>query len=105
MSNDMKMNITKLATDGSNWVTYWDCMLFAFNSRRWMAHLNSPTIPAAYTAVGDINGVTPDERWASEEAAASQLIAASVPDHVFNRIKTKANTMEIWDTVKAIYQS
>jgi hypothetical protein len=97
--------ITKLATDGSNWVTYRDCMHWAFNSCLWSNHLMSTTIPATYIAAGTINGLTPDQRWAAKEAAAKNMIAASVPDHVFNRIKNKTTTMEVWAAMKAIYQT
>src|SRR5882762_7033078 len=34
-----------------------------------------------------------------------QIIAATVPDHIFNRIKSKPNTMELWEALKAIYQT
>jgi hypothetical protein len=65
----------------------------------------STTIPATYIAAGTINGLTPDQRWAAKEAAAKNMIAASVPDHVFNRIKNKTTTMEVWAAMKAIYQT
>src|SRR6267378_7314634 len=34
-----------------------------------------------------------------------QMIAATVPDHIFNCIKSKPNTMELWEALKAIYQT
>ena len=104
MSDD-RTTITKLATDGSNWVTYRDRMTWAFNSRLWGDHLTNASVTPAYIAVGDVNGQTPAQRWAAEEAAAMNMIAASVPNQVFNRIKSKTNTMEVWNTVKAIYQT
>ena len=104
MSDD-RTAITKLATDGSNWVMYRDRMTWAFNSRLWGDHLTNASVTPAYIAVGDVNGQTPAQRWAAEEAAAMNMIAASVPDQVFNRIKSKTNTMEVWNTVKAIYQT
>jgi len=33
------------------------------------------------------------------------MIAESVPDHVFNWIKTKTTTMELWDALKGLCQS
>ena len=56
--------VTKLATDVSNWVIYSDRMTLHFKSRHWASHLTSTTIPQAYIAKGDVNGLTPDERWA-----------------------------------------
>jgi hypothetical protein len=32
-------------------------------------------------------------------------VASSVPDHVFNRIKRKTITHEVWNALKAIYQT
>jgi hypothetical protein len=104
MSNN-RTAITKLATDGSNWVTYQDRMDWAFNSRLWSNHLMSTTIPATYIAAGTINGLTPDQCWAAKEAAAKNMIATSVPNHIFNRIKNKTTTMEVWTAMKAIYQT
>jgi hypothetical protein len=103
--SDNRTAITKLATDGSNWVTYQDHMTWAFSSRLWSDHLTGTTTPATYIAAGTINGLTPDQRWEAEEAAAKNMIAASVPDHVFNRIKNKTTAMEVWTAVKAIYQT
>jgi hypothetical protein len=104
MSDD-RTAITKLAMDRSNWVTYRDRLTWAFNSRLWSDHLMGTTTPATYIAAGTINRLTPDQRWEAEEAAAKNMIAASVPDHIFNHIKNKTTAMEVWTTVKAIYQT
>jgi hypothetical protein len=105
MSDDLRSSVTKLASDGSNWANYRDRMVWNINSRRWAEHLAGATLPQTYFAAGDINGQTPQQRWDSEEAAVMNMIAASVPDHVFNRIKSKTNTHEVWTAVKAIYQT
>ena len=94
-----------LATDESNWVAYRGRMTLAFKSRQWGNHLTSATIPPTYIAVGSVNGLTPDQRWEAEEATAMDVIASSVPDHIFNRIKNKTNVMEVWATMKSICQS
>ena len=105
MSEDLRISITKLATDGLNWVTYRDRMIWAFSSRRWSDHLTTSILPVNYILAGNINGQTPQDRWDAEEAAAKQLIASSIPDHVFNRIKSKTTAMEVWDTLKSLYQT
>ncbi len=33
-----------------------------------------------------------------------QMITATMPDHIFNCIKSKTNTTELWEALKAIYQ-
>ena len=103
MSDD-RTTITKLATDGSNWVTYRDRMNWLFKSRLWSDHLTSATITQPYLDAGDVNGQTPPQRWAAEEAAANNMIATSVPDYVFTRIKDKTTTMEVWAAVNAVHQ-
>ena len=84
MSTDTR-NITKLASDGSNWVTYRDRMTLTFRSRQWSNHFTTTTTPQSYIAAGDINGQTPGQRWSNEEDMAMDLIASTVPDQVFNR--------------------
>ena len=105
MSDENRMTLPKLAADGSNWVTYRDRVLWVIRQRQWLDHFSSASITPAYTAAGDINGVSPASRWANEESTIMTLIPASVPDHVFNRIKTKTNSFEVWNTIKAIYQT
>jgi hypothetical protein len=105
MSDDLRSSVTKLASDRSNWVNYRDHMVWNINSRCWAAHLTGATLPQTYIAAGDINGQTPQQRWDSEEAAMMNMIAASVPDHIFNCIKPKTNTHKVWTTIKAIYQT
>jgi gag-polypeptide of LTR copia-type len=101
MSDDFKVTMVKLANDGANWISYRDRMIWAFDNRRWSEHLTNDAVPATWVTIGTI---TPQQRWEAEEASTKNLIAASVPDHVFNRIKSKTNTKEIWDAIKEIYQ-
>jgi hypothetical protein len=76
MSDDLQINVTKLATDGSNWVTYRDRMIWAINSCRWSEHLIHPTVPPSYITAGDINGLTPAQRW--EAGSLSQAIYCGI---------------------------
>jgi hypothetical protein len=100
MSDD-KFSIPKLASDGGNWISYRDQMIWVFDNKCWAEHLTTDTVPAAWVTIGT---VTPQQRWDAEESSAKILIVASLPDHVFNRIKTKTNTKDIWDAIKEIYQ-
>jgi hypothetical protein len=101
MSNDFKVTIVKLVNDGTNWISYRDRMIWAFDNRSWSDHLTNDTVPVTWATIGT---VTLQQQWTAEEASTKNLIAASVPDHVFNRIKTKTNTKDIWDAIKEIYQ-
>ena len=104
MSNDYKFNIMKLAADGSNWVTYRDCMRYALDTRGWTDHLTHTSMTQAHKDAGDVGGVKPEARWKADEAAVRQLIVASVPDSVFNRIKGSANAKSVWDELKTIFE-
>ena len=88
MGDDFKTNVERLVSDGSNWVTYRDRMIWSLRSRRLMEHLASSTVPAAYINAGDINHQTPQMRWESEEAITMQIIAVSIPNSVFTTVKT-----------------
>src|SRR6266404_3390892 len=105
MSDELCINVPKLDNNGTNWVTYRDHMQWAFNLSRWLEHLTNVTVTPTYIAEGDINGRSPQQQWGDHEAGAMQMIAATVPDHIFNRIKSKPNTTELWGALKAIYQT
>lgn len=100
-----RIAITKLAPNSSNWVMYRDPMTLMFRSRQWSNHFTSITVPQSYINAGDINGQTPDQHWALEEDMAIGLIANTMPDQIFNRVKSNTTTMGMWDTIKAIYQT
>jgi hypothetical protein len=103
MSNHI--TITKLAANGSNWVTYHDHMSWHFNSCHWASHLTSTMTPQSYTNARVINSLTPDQHWSNKEAEAMDMIALSVPDDIFNIIKDKTTTMAVWNAIKDIYQN
>ena len=104
MSDELQINVPKLAADGSNWVVYCDCMTWAMDSRLLSDHLTNVSMPAAYGQAGTINGVTPAARWVQGEATVKQAIAASVPDSIFNRIKGSTRAKDVWDTLKALFE-
>jgi hypothetical protein len=104
MSDDLKISITKLVADGSNWVTYCDRMLWAMNSRDLSEHLTNASMTQTYVDAGTIGNVTPQMRWTHDQAVVKQLIAASVPDTIFNRIKTGTTAKDVWDALKKLYK-
>jgi len=67
--------------------------------------LTSTTITQEFIDTGDINGQTPQSRWDVEEATAKQLIASSIPDHIFNWIKMQIIATDVWNTLRALYQT
>ena len=79
-------------------------MVWSLRSRGLSEHLTNTTITATYTAIGDVNNVTPQMRWTNDENIAMQVIAASIPNTVFTNIKSKTNTKDVWDALKALYE-
>jgi transposase InsO family protein len=105
MGDDTKLSITKLAGDGSNWVTYRDRMTWAIDSRGWQDHLLHDSITPAYQTAGVIGGLDPAVRWQLDEATVKQLIAASVPDTAFNQIKTQTNAKDVWSELRKLFEA
>ena len=104
MSDHHRTTLTKLAPNGLNWVTYRDCITWLFQTRKWSEHLTNDQVAQSYITAGDINGVTPAQRWEAEECIITELIAESVPDTVLSKIRFKTNAMEIWTTLKGLYE-
>ncbi|KAF8258287.1 hypothetical protein EI94DRAFT_1447558, partial [Lactarius quietus] len=104
MSDDLKICITKLAADGSNWVTYRYRMLWAIDLRGLSEHLTNASMTMTYIDAGTINNQTPTMRWRSDQSIVKQLITVSVPNSVFNNIKTSTTAKGVWDALKALYE-
>ena len=43
-------------------------------------------------------------QWRLDQATVKQLIAMSIPDSVFNGIKTGASAKDVWDALKKLYK-
>src|SRR5713226_4707779 len=104
MADEYKTNVERLVSDGSNWTTYRDRMIWSLRSRRLLEHLASSTITPAYVTAGDINHQTPQMRWENEEATAMQIIGVSIPNSVFTTVKTQTTAKGLWDALKALYE-
>jgi len=57
-----------------------------------------------YQDAGNVGILTPQMQWHLDQAAVKQLISSSVPDTVFNAIKTGATAKDVWDTLKKLYE-
>ena len=104
MSDKLKINVTKLVTDGSNWVTYHNRMLWAIESCSLSKHLTKTSITQAYKDMGEVGTVLLEMRWCLDQATVKQLIAMSIPDSVFNNIKTGTSAKDVWDVLKKLYE-
>jgi len=102
MNKPMKFEIVRLAGDGANWVSYQDRMGVILRMRCWHEHLTSATVTQAYTNRGNVNGIAPDMRWEDDDEAVKALIMSSIPDELFNRIKSGVNAQAWWNSLKNI---
>ena len=102
MTDLMKIELVRLAGDGSNWVSYRDRLSVTLRMRRWQEHLTEVSVTAAYIARGNVNGIAPVMRWEDDDEAVKMLIMNSIPDEMFNRIKNGANAKAWWDELKKI---
>ena len=104
MGEELRSSVTKLLADSSNWVTYRDRIMWVIGSRTLTEHLTETATTATYVTVGTVNGLMPDMRWAIDQAVVKQLIAVSVPDSVFNSIKSGRTAKDVWDASKSLFE-
>jgi hypothetical protein len=102
--SQMKITLPKLSPDGTNWVMYCDRFLYTLDSGCLREHIQHATMPSLYTTTGDIDGVTPSDRWAKEEGTIRTLISNSILDSAFNKIKSHVAVKDIYDTRKMVYK-
>ncbi len=50
-------------------------------------HLTSKAVTKSYTNAGDIDSLTPTQRWAWDETGASGLLDAAIPDNVQSNVQ------------------
>ena len=55
MADEYKTNVERLISNGSNWTTYCDQMIWLLRSQRLLEHLASSTITPTYVTAGNIN--------------------------------------------------
>ena len=98
----MKFEIVWLVGDGANWVSYRDRMGIIFRMRHWQDHLTLAMVTQAYMDRGNVNGVAPNMRWEDDNEAVKALIMSSIPDKLFNQIKSRVNVQAWWNSLKNI---
>src|SRR5258707_9547205 len=78
-----KLHLPKLASDGSNWITYRNHIQWSFKMRGLGNYLISDSIPDEDLKEGDISGFTPAQRWKRGEISTSSLLDTTILDNVF----------------------
>jgi len=102
MTELTKLDLVRLASDGSNWVSYRDRLTITLKMKRWQEHLTEDAVTQAYNDRSTINGIASEMRWEDDDQAVKHVIMNSVPDEVFNRIKGGASVKAWWDSLKTI---
>src|SRR5712671_7566203 len=105
MTDDIRLSIENLAADGSNWVSYRDRMVWTIESRRLAEHLAEASMTQTYINTGTVGHLLPQARWNMDNGIVKRLIGASVPNTIFLQIKSKTNVKEVWDALKALYET
>ena len=99
-----KIILPKLSDDGSNWVDYRDRIVWLLESQNIEQHIDHDIAPSSYTAVGDVGGLKPEERWKKEETNIKQIIGPSLLRSPFSRIKGQKTVHGVWAILKQVYE-
>jgi hypothetical protein len=73
MGEEQKISINKLANDGSNWITYQDCMLWVIKDCGWSEHLTTTSVMTVYITAGEVGGLNPNVCWNQHEASVKHI--------------------------------
>ena len=107
------LKIPKLAVTGSNWVVYKDRLRFAADARGYLQHLEeavaAPVMPVSHESPTAAQNRAHQEaltkweadlaRWKKGEAVMKQLIASSIPDSLFMKVRGRTTAHEIWSAL------
>jgi hypothetical protein len=100
----MQFSVPKLLADGSNWVTYCDHITWALELQTLEVYLTRDTLPKDYAYLGTVTGLNAPTHWRHGEGIVKQLIASTMPDTIFNRIKGGTHSKNVWDALKNLYE-
>lgn len=105
MSGDFTLHLLpKLAADGSNWISYRERIKWAITMRGLGDHLTEDTITQNYVSAGDVGGLNPEQRWAADKIAVKQIFRTTIPDLVFNKIKSAYEPKDVWGKLKGLFE-
>src|SRR6266852_6517620 len=104
MTGDFTLHLPKLAADGSNWITYRNRIKWTITMRGLGDHLTDTKITTKYIDAGDISGLKPEQRWTADKIAVNQILGTTIPDLVFNQIKTAYEPKDVWERLKALFE-
>ncbi|TBU21882.1 hypothetical protein BD309DRAFT_819537, partial [Dichomitus squalens] len=111
---DDYVRVPKLDVGGSNWVLYKERLTWAADAKGLVGHLDgtsaepvappssagtNTTAPVGGTATGlELAG------WKKGEAIVKQLIASTIPDSLFMKVRAKGTAHAIWQALAAEFE-
>ena len=104
----------KLEIDGSNWVIFKDCFLFAATAAAMKGHVDGMDIVLAPVGFSHQPGEPLKEdqqealkeyqlkctKWEMEENIVKQVLVSIIPDSFFIEVRRKETAALMWDAVK-----
>ena len=106
------IHIPKLEVDGSNWVIFKDCFLFAAAAASLKGHIDGtgkppvnpvptpcePLMEDQKLAINEYNTLL--TKWEMEENIVKQALASVIPDSLFIEVRRKETATLMWDAVR-----
>ena len=106
------VQILKLEADGSNWVIFKDCFMFAAAAANFEKHIDSMgTAPIPLAFAHSPTPLTADQmaeiklyeenqsKWVMNEAVIKQAIAITIPDLLFIEVCKEVTACLMWEAV------
>ena len=91
--------IPKLETDGSNWVIFKDCFLYAVAAASLITHVDgTEVVPPLLSNSRNLMSLS---KWKSDEAIIKQVIATMILDSLFIEVRKKETAYLMWEAVKS----
>jgi hypothetical protein len=104
MTGDFTLHLPKLAADGSNWITYHNHIKWTITMRGLGDHLTHDKVTQKYKDTSKVGGLKPEQRWTADKIAVNQILSVTIPDLVFNLIKTTYEPKDVWEKLKTLYE-
>ncbi|OSD00474.1 hypothetical protein PYCCODRAFT_1371095, partial [Trametes coccinea BRFM310] len=121
MSNTVKVGtddfvrVPRLEVGGANWVLYKDRLLWAADAKGVLGHLDGTSKePEPPRQTGQAAAGTPDSTqtqyeadfaaWRKGEATAKQLVASTIPDSLFMKVRSRGTARAIWLAITAEFE-
>ncbi|TBU36050.1 hypothetical protein BD309DRAFT_825181, partial [Dichomitus squalens] len=109
---DDYVRVPKLDVGGSNWVLYKERLTWAADAKGLVGHLDgtsiepvAPPSPAGTSTTAPVGGTaTGLATWKKGEAIVKQLIASTIPDSLFMKVRAKGTARAIWQALASEFE-